>query len=500
MFHLKTFTDMKNSFFLLPLLISLFLIQPSVAQQSIGFSDSTDFQHIIDYRLPDWGYSNFYLSTGRFRTTNEYLSTNEERVFTSPAATASIDTERENHITTISLSPTYQYYRQSEQQIHSLNTSLNIGSGIRNQSNQVDGSSTNDNYIIQEQDDNLKTREASIRYSIYFNSKYYAWNDLFITGSMDGDMNFAKSKSERNDELNPDRDQDQNEFSRHILFYPQLGIGFGRVRNVAPQIRAIRMKERYQEISDQSFTNNEIVESAEQFTRIQQYKSTRDRHQKYFWGDMNELLSGKLDDVSAYDLFYLNDVLNENLGQRHEGFDVSFRGSYRYQNSLNKTDEQNSNGTSKQRNISIHRIAGVISNLRWYKNLSLNHQLSFEAEYELLFPLEKDHNTEYDTDIFADFSWLWTITDRYLLTTSLRNFYSKPVFKERITENKRFANETYLTGSFSYFIENRLSLTGSLSANLDLNEQENTSNKYNLRRIRWSAMISLRYYFARNLF
>ncbi len=163
-------------------------------------------------------------------------------------------------------------------------------------------------------------------------------------------------------------------------------------------------------------------------------------------------------------------------------------------------DKQNSNGTSERRNFSIQRIAGIISNLRWYKNLSLNHQLSFEAEYELLFPLEKDRNVEYDTDIFADFSWLWTITDRYLLTTSLRNYYSKPVYKERITDSDQFRNKTYLTSSFSYFIENRISLTGSLSADLNFYEQENTDQLHNVRDLGWSIMVSVRYYFARNLF
>lgn len=486
--------------FVSSILLALFISIPLYAQESIGFSDSTDFQYIIDYRLPDWGYSNFYLSTGRFQTANDYSKSNHKRYFDNSPATVTYDLNGETHNTVISVTPAYQYYRQSEQQILSLNTNLYFSSGFRSNSDKVEGSTTDGGYVLQERDNDAKNRVVSASYMIDLNSKQYVRDDFFISIAMNGEIDLALQDYKYTYHLEPERNREQDTFSRNILFYPKLGIGFGRVRNVAPQIRSIRLKERYQKISNQSFSNNEIIESAEQFTRIQQYKSTRDRHQKYFWGDMNEVLSGKLDRISAYDLFYLNDVLNETLGQRYEGFDIIFKGSYRYQNSLYKTDEQNSNGTSERRNLSIQRIAGIISNLRWYKNLSLNHQLSFEAEYELLFPLEKDRNIEYDTDIFADFSWLWTITDRYLLTTSLRNLYSKPVYKERITDSDQFRNKTYLTSSFSYFIENRLSLTGSLSTDLNFYEQENTDRFRNARDLSWSVMVSVRYYFARNLF
>lgn len=482
------------------ILLFIFISIPIYAQESIGFSDSTDFQYIIDYRLPDWGYSNFYLSTGRFRTANDYRSTNLERVNTNPDARITSDSDIKSHTITLALSPAYQYYRQSELQILSLNTNLDLGTGIQNHSNKSEGSSTDDSYIIQEEDFNVKNRDVFVSYSIDINSKYYAWNELFISGGIDGYVNFSKDKSKRNDELYPDKDWNENEFYRYISFRPQLGIGFGRVRNVAPQIRAIRLKERYQEISDQSFTNNEIIESAEQFTRIQQYKSTRDRHQKYFWSDMNELLSGKLDEVFAYDLFYLNDVLNENLGQRYEGFDIRITGRYGYQNSLRTIDGYIGNNFRENRNLEINRWAGAVSNLRWYKNLSINHQLSFVAEYAVSFSFEKSSFIKYDTDVFANFSWLWTITDRYFLTTSLRNSYSKPIYKDRIQNYKHLDNETSLSNSFSYFIENRLSLTGSLSANFDLQDFEQPDYISDKLKLNWSAAVSLRYYFARNLF
>ncbi|MEX0844145.1 MAG: hypothetical protein WD022_02645 [Balneolaceae bacterium] len=482
------------------ILLVTFISIPIYAQESIGFSDSTDFQYIIDYQLPDWGYSNFYISTGRFQSNNDYRNTNQNRYFTNPVATVSYDEKRESHNTTISISPSYQYYRQSEKQILSLNTNLYFSSGFRSNSTKLEGSTTNDAYDLQERDSDSKLRGASASYIIDLNTKYYVRDDVFLSVALDGDINFTRQDSETIFHLEPERDRDEEEFSRNILFYPRLGIGLGRVRNVAPQIRAIRLKERYQQISDQSFTNDEIIESAEQFTRIQQYKSTRDRHQKYFWGDMNELLSGKLDEVAAYDLFYLNDVLNENLGQRYEGFDIRINGIYRYTNSLRRDETTLDGDTQLNRNISINRLTGTSSRLRLYKNLSLNHQLSFIAEYELVFPLEKSHNIKYDTDIFADFSWLWTITDRYLLTTSLRNYYSKPVYKDRITDSDQFTNDTYLTGSFSYFIENKLSLTGSLSAKLGFYEQQRTDATYDTNQIRWSAAVNVRYYFARNLF
>ncbi|MTI86741.1 MAG: hypothetical protein FH748_02095 [Balneolaceae bacterium] len=38
----------------------------SYAQDSTGYSNPDDFDLLLNYRLPDWGYSNFVLSTGSF--------------------------------------------------------------------------------------------------------------------------------------------------------------------------------------------------------------------------------------------------------------------------------------------------------------------------------------------------------------------------------------------------------------------------------------------------
>ncbi|MAO63963.1 MAG: hypothetical protein CL666_03095 [Balneola sp.] len=119
---------MKYFKYCLSCFILILITKPVLAQQSIGFSDSTDFQYIIDYRLPDWGYSNFSLSTASIGNNGQL---NVFKLDRDPETTELPfifeDRELRNQLN-ISLRPVYEYYRESEQKMIDLYTYARVGS------------------------------------------------------------------------------------------------------------------------------------------------------------------------------------------------------------------------------------------------------------------------------------------------------------------------------------------------------------------------------------
>lgn len=487
--------------FVTSILLAIFISIPLHAQESIGFSDSTDFQYIIDYRLPDWGYSNFFLSTASIRNNGglEIFKLNEARDMDERPYI--FEDRQLNNQFNISLRPAYEYYRESEELIIDLFTfnEIRTNFSIRNQ---VSNPDLEDNPEDTKIDFDSFRRSNAIRQYIQFDSKFYLLDDFFVLTGFLGDLSFSGGTSEATYEYRPDWNIEGEERERYLRAEPEVGIGFGRLRNVGPQIRALRLKERYSTISNGDLNNQETIASAEMFTKRQGYRERYDRFEKYFWEDINEAFSGKLDQLGTYDIFYLNDVFNESIGQRLEGFDVFFSGRFSYLNRLNREEETTNLETSLSRNLEISKSLDVYSQLRWYKNLNLNHQLSLTTEYRTAFPLEKEEELEMNIDLLAEFSWLWTITDRYLLTTKLQNYFEKPVYKERLYNVEQYRNQSYIRSELTYFIENKLALSADLSLGLEQRGNNNHNNglDHTTNTFRWQCSVNVRYYFARNLF
>ncbi|SMO42289.1 hypothetical protein [Gracilimonas mengyeensis] len=473
---------------------------PLFAQQSIGFSDSTDFQYILDYRLPDWGYSNFYLESGSFQSSGEYLRIDDELFDISQSGIVTTDTDHNTHSIRINLTPAYRYFRQSEDKTISLNTRLGVNTCLQGSSRQLE----------YEYDSNTEIRALGYDRDIYngsYGSNYqvdlsiqnYLNENFFLLTAIDADFRYQWTDYSRkgSDDILPKRRRDLLE--RRLYLNPELGIGFGRLRNITPQIRAIRLNERYKSLGEASLTNREIIATAEHFTKLRGYQRTTDRYQKYFWGDMNQVLSGKLDAINAYNLLYLTDVLNETLGQRLEGFETSISGTFSYFNRLRREESKQLGETSIDRDTDINKALITTATIRWYKNLNLNHQISFVSENNLQFPLEDESDLKWTLSSQTSFNWLWTLTDRYLFTTRLQNQLLNPKRKLNTSNFDYLRNTTYLSGNLSYFIENRIALTGGASVGMEIYNRESVvTMKEKL--FNWNVNASIRYYFARNLF
>lgn len=99
-------------------------------QESIGFSDSSNFQQLIDYRLPSWGYSQFSINSGGLNVSGQKTNRSNTQ--------GRYDINRETQDQTssslserFSISPSYFRYEESEQRILQLSTSANFTIAFR---------------------------------------------------------------------------------------------------------------------------------------------------------------------------------------------------------------------------------------------------------------------------------------------------------------------------------------------------------------------------------
>ncbi|MEQ9090275.1 MAG: hypothetical protein RIE52_04250 [Balneola sp.] len=474
---------MKKYLLLLPSLLLISTIQLE-AQESVGFSDSTDFQYLIDYQLPDWGYSNFYISSAGFNSNGTHSFVDQES--DNPLNRA--ETDRANFNTNVGFFPRYELYRESELRTFSLDVISGISTNFsKSKQEDISGSNTN------ESEGNFNGQSVQSRVSLAHN--YYTSENVFFITNLFADIRYRRDNSES--EIDGIVVNEETSIGRSLNFTPTLGIGFGRIRNVTPIIRAIRFNERYKALGSNSFSGDEIQNTADTFTRIQGYQSTTDRFQKYFWEDINNGLNGKLDQIGAFDMFYLNDVFDENLGSRFEGYEAAFSVDYIYSNRLTKQDDQLNN--TEPRIFSLNRQANLNFNIDWFKNIDLYNQLSIRGYNSLMLPLEESDTEEWtnQTDIIAE--WLWIFADRFTLDTNLQTRYSTRKLKQN-TEDKFGVLSSALRTNLFYFIENKMAINAGVSLAYNGVNREFSDVKFTDRRFLWSVNAGVKYYFNRNLY
>ncbi len=465
-------------------------------QVSIGFSDSSNFQQLIDYRLPSWGYSQFSINSGglnvngqktnRSNTQGRYDKNRETQELTSS-----------NFSERFSISPSYFRYEESEQRILQISTSANFTHRF-----QESNSTTLEE---EEEDRDSETRSFDNNFSYAFNANYsqYLSDRIFLNGSLYGNVGyrFGRYKSDNyNNGL-----QKSNTNRRNISFDPSIGIGFGRIRNVTTVLRAIRLKERYQVVTGQSLSDAEILKTAEQFTKYPAYTQTYDRPEKYFWGDMSSIINNKLDQLGAYDLFFLEDVFDEQLGARFEGAEVLLTVGYRYDNSLQNRDDKVEENRNEMRQFSIQRVADLAMDANIYKNLDLKNQVHIGFRNAGLFPLERKDNFAWQFRSEIGLSWLYILTDRWNINNTLASSFYTFGPKERLNTGdiKSHDLNTRLISSITYFIENRMGITGSVGLTNDYQYDRQhliNSNVNTTHRFIWNFQLGIVYYFNRNLF
>lgn len=469
------------------LLISFILLISSYhlhAQESIGYSDPDDFQYLIDYRLPDWGYSNFYISSANFNSSGSYRFFDQDSNNFFPGTAESDQT---NYSTGLSIAPRYELYKESEFRTFSLNMFSSLSTNFsRFDEDETFGGSENE--------ENSNTNSQAFQYSLSFFNDYYFSENAFLITNLFSNVRFSRFKGES--ERNGQPINEQTIKQRDINFQPSVGIGFGRIRNVTPVLRSIRLNERYKELGNNPLSGSEILNTAETFTKVQGYQRTRDRFLKDFWSDVNTDVNGKLNQLNTFDLFYLNDVFSENLGSRFEGYRASVRVDYFYFNQL--LNEENFNGFDV-RDLSISRQAHLNLEFDWFKNLNLYHQLSINATNQLILPLEQENDEDWINQADINAEWLWVFADRFQLTTSFLN----RIIDLKSKDSRFESFDQYLSRlgtNLFYFIENRMVLNAGVSLQYQQFSREFETSNFDDKRFQWSINAGIKYYFNRNLY
>ena len=440
-------------------IILVFVIQPASAQTSIGFENPDDNTNILEYRLPDWGYRTWDLGFGLNGSGGDRYQNDENQNAYNRFRTA--------------LDSGFRLYRESEVRTYRL--VVNVGGDY-----EKTHSSSHSNVNSAHQLDGILALGGG-------------WTQYVSDGpfSLRLTANTNQRYSEVIQEISDGQETVENStYRRANSYFGNVGVGWGRVRDVTPLIRAQRLSERLSALGRDRLTAGQVQEIARVLATEQGYRMVFDRPDKSFWADVLSPMLGADNPLSPYEIFYLRDILEEDVGPRGEGFEIVAGAGY--------NDSKTSGSDSELRAIT----RGPALDLRWVRNLSMNHQLALGAGVNYFNQSRQGTRVDLATgDIAIDY--LWTIADRYRWDTHLGltgSYQETGEDGEQVIERNL---ETLLESQFKVFIENNMSLALSVNGRntqeyLDIDFQ-GYDERYR-RAWQWSYGIGLQYYLDRVLY
>lgn len=395
----------------------LFLISPARGQVSddgptpVGFAEPDSTQPVRAYRLPDWHWSRWTLNGG------------------GDAGWMTSD-RRSRFSTGLSVRPRYQGFWESEER----NASLELVPDVA-----VDrsGSSTESDVAPDEERDHLDYK-LSLDGSGAL--REYVGDQTFVLAEGRGELSYRRE----NWESQPGGDT-KKQIRNWQNVDVRLGVGVGRVRVVTPVIRALRVRERLRAVdSGVRLSDDRVQAAARQLARRPGYEAVYDRPDKTFWRDFFE--AAEVPTQAPFETFYVADVLREPVGVRREGAELQVGPLGSYNRSLERQEE---NGRLQERNFqSNSRIGGFVRG-RWYRNVTLNHQLGAD--------LNASYATEDGVSTLLEGQWLWVLADRVRLDTRLQNYFR--YLDDAQSNRSRTVNQHALSSDLLIFVENSLSFS-----------------------------------------
>lgn len=448
---------------ILSIVFIVITVQSANSQTSIGFKNPENTKPLLDYRLPTWGYRTLTFDFS-FSGSRDYQEFNN-----------GLQKSNKSMSLALHFNPAYVFYYESEKNISNINIRI----------------SGSNNHINEKNDYKNRTHEYKYDYmiAIYsasFQTKHYITNQSFfsISGESSGDYRERDSET-----INSGNDiQNTSEWSgylnRNYNSDVKMGFGFGRVRNVAPVIRALRLNERLAAVEkDRTINADEVQEIARTIAKNSGYQSVYQRESKYFWNDVFKPIA-KLDPLTPFEVLYFSEIISETIGSRYEGWDAAAGLDFIYD--YYKESEK------------CEKMLGAFTQARFFHNISLSKQISLKATFEWYKPLINKENFPATMNIDLNCNYLWCLADRVLWNSSITFKYCNEKNSEISPESKLIFTNTLFQTSLSYFIEDNLSFSTSINWNLNYYDQtSNTSNKYISR---LSSNMGLTYYFDRTLF
>lgn len=400
---------MKKLFFLIVFLAGLMSIVQS--QTSIGFKNPQNLESLLSYRLPTWGYSTFIISSsGKIaNTVGKY--TNDET--------------RKGFLSQLYFNPIFIAYNESDNSIKSV--SARLESNFQYHQYKTDPPSSEDR----------KNRMFNSSLDLFGKLNHYYYKDAFLSGELGVSSRYedATTKSLTSSNI-------YKEIRRSNQLALRIGTGVGRVRDVTPMIRALRFQERYAAIQKISpFNDTQIQFLAHEIAKRSGYERVYDRSDKFFWDNLFEGI-GVESRLTPYEIYFLSDIFQENVGIRLEGWNISAGVTWNYSN-----DE-------------YYRSAGGFGQMRWYKNLNLNHQIGVNILGSLSNYFSEKALFEYLGGVDLKLSYLWVITDRVLWQTNYASEFDFTKYSEKRGQRPSYKKENFkhsLNSEISYYIEDNLS-------------------------------------------
>ncbi len=369
---------------ILPALATLTTTPPAAAQESVGFAAPGDLRALLDYRLPDWGYRTWdaafdFAGNGSSSHGNagpEYAGRH-----------------------TLSLRTDLDWQNEGERRSWWCGGSI-AGSYLRYHAGDED--QVRDGHNL---DDSTSCYGGILR--------YLGDGPFSVTVSGRVGMSYMEAIAHV---VSAGQDTELGNYwrSRRISLSP--GVGVGRVRNVTPLLRAQRLSERLTALGRPALTREQVQRVAEVLAREQGYRQVYERPDRSFWRDVLEPMLDPARPLEPYEIFYLRDVLAEDLGDRRQGQIVSCGALYEAEADLVFNDAYESE----------HR--GVWLSATAARNLSLVHQVSASVWANWSHG-DTDRGDIASGRVTARLVHLWSLADRVLVTTAGTaefSYYERP--------------------------------------------------------------------------
>ncbi len=417
---------------------------PDTLRPPVGFSEPAIAQPIDAYRLPDWHFSTLTLRGDAFGSRG--TSSFEE-------------TDRTNSNFQSQFAPDYRALWESEERV----LSLDVSPSLNYTSSEVDQSSGPSSSNVE---------ESRLRLSLDARSRYDRYVSAGTFLRVEEELELSYDRTSRDPEQNPPSidsgpPEVATDRSRTLLASnTRVGVGWGRVRDVTPVIRALRVDERLRSLGQEGLSTDAVQAAARQFARVPGYEAVYDRPDKYFWGEFFDATSEA--GLSSLETFYVADVLREPIGRRFEGAEVVVGPDVRVLHL--DTDFQSSNRFSEDFS-GTDVLAGGFLSARWFENPSLRHQFGAELSASYLFGLSEVEVVRDDLErqwsVRPAVSWNGLVADRLRIDTRLFASVAGEAITQDlrtpagrdISESETLIRQTYgADATATVFVENRLAV------------------------------------------
>lgn len=196
--------------------------------------------------------------------------------------------------------------------------------------------------------------------------------------------------------------------NRTLTSTTRLGAGLGRLRDVTPLLRALRISERLQALGREPLSAEATQHVARVLAQSEGYNEVYDRSGRRFWRDVLAPLAGGGAPLAPYEINYLQEVSGEVLESRNEGYTADV-------------------GLQFQTEARVDRLARVGFGPwlagAWSHNLGLDHQVSLEFDSSYLTYQRHSESPyaypQHQGQAALTARYLWVVADRISLQNSL---------------------------------------------------------------------------------